>query len=188
MKKIFVLPIMFFFSFQIYSQTSTFVLNNYSSMNLEGTLFANANSGSCFPSVTSGNGSWWSVFVQPGTAANPSVITYDKYALAGAAATNYPLSQWWVQSAATSTPGYRGLTHPSIAQTGAIANNTNWTGFYFVTRNASGYHEEHPIGNPLYSSCTGCFFTYNDAGITEAEWFTLTSGGVEYTYVQVYDI
>jgi len=67
--------------------------------------------------------------------------------------------------------------------TEVLATNTNRTAIYLVTRNASGYHEQYPIGNSIYSIYKDFFFTDNNAHITEAEWFTLTSGGLECTYV-----
>lgn len=167
----------------MFSQTSIFVVNNYSAMTLEGILYANPTTVTCYPMITSTHPSVFNIIVQPGTPSMPYTVSYKKYKFANDPATNFPLSQWWVQVSA-STGSYRSVLHPSFNIGGVFDTQTNWTGFYFVTKDASGYHEEHPIGNPDYflAGCTPCAFSYNNAGITEAEWFTIG----EYTYVQVY--
>lgn len=192
MKKIILLVLLIFLSTKIHSQTSTLIINNYSNLILEGMVYANPISGSsCYPAITSGNGSAWSIIVQPGTPTNPYTVTYDKYRFASLPATNFPLTQWWTQTASTSPAQYRSVGHPLFYANGPIDLSTNWTGFYFVTKNTNGiYHAEQPIGDPTYFNmgCTPCVYSYNAiSGDTEAEWFTLSSGGTNYTYVQVYN-
>lgn len=167
---------------KVSSQTGTFIVNNYSILTLEGNLHANSNTGSCYPRVLSSDPSDLNITVPPGTPSIPSTVSYTKYATANDPSTNFPLNQWWVQSAATSVGVYRPVAHPSIAPTGTIATYTHWTGFYFVTKSPTSYYEEHFMGEPAYFSCTGCLYTYHDGGTTEAEWFTIG----DYTYVQVY--
>lgn len=182
MKKIIIIIVLMLFTSNFIAQTNTFVVNNYSSMILEGRLYANANSGSCYPSIISSSSSQ-NIIIPPGTNSNPSIVSYTKYADANDIITNFPLTQWWVQTASTSPAGYRPVASASLNANGPIAMGTNWTGFYMVTRYPNGnYAEEHPVGNPAYFNCTSCYTSYNFAGITEAEWFTIGT----YTYVQVF--
>src|SRR5690606_16530486 len=180
--------ILFLIIYKANAQVNTLVINNYSSLILEGVTYANAVSGSCYPAISSVNPTNFNIVVPAGTPSNPSTVSYDKYINGNNASTNYPLTQWWVQTASTSPPGYRPLLptpHASFNLGGALDTNTNWTGFYFVTKDANNnYFEEHPIGNPAYyvSGCTPCAFSYNYAVYTEAEWFTIGNN----TYVQVY--
>lgn len=182
MKKLIILLLLILFVSKFNSQISNFVINNYSSMTLEGTLHANAISGSCYPRVLSNDPSGMNIIVPSGTPSVPSTVSYKKYALANDPATNFPLSQWWVQTASTNPGIYRPVGHPSLQPAGTLATNTNWTGFYFVTKNGSVYYEEHFMGDPAYFSCTGCLYTYNNGGYTEAEYFSIG----DITYVQVY--
>lgn len=182
MKKLSTLLVILLFAGKFSSQMSTFVVNNYSSMTLEGNLHANSTSGSCYPRVLSAEPNALNIIVPSGSATVPSTVSFKKYAFANDPATNFPLSQWWVQTTATSAGGYRPVGHVSLSPSGIIATNTKWTGFYFVTKNGTTYYEEHFMGDPAYYSCTACLYTYNNGGYTEAEWFSIG----DYTYVQVY--
>lgn len=159
-----------------YSQISTLTINNYSTYYLQVRLGANGPSGTCLPSVISG------IQVPPGTSLSPFTVTYDKFANSGLSAV--PIDSWFVTTSFTSPGIMRPYNHPALNPSGPIALNTDWSYFVFQTFDGGSVTYDHfqlGVGN-----CNGTHYTAQSGTYSDAEWFTITSGGTVTTYVQIY--
>lgn len=170
---------------QLYGQKSTLQIYNYSSYYLEAVLEANGLSGNCFPKISLSDYSTNPLTIPPGSLSNPFIAVYPKYNLGPSS--SVPVQQWLVQSSATNTPIVRQASHPSLNDTSIFTTATDWTECHMVTRDANFiYSDELEMGNPSYDQCNSHSYTYRLASVTEAEWFTITSGADKYTIVQVF--
>jgi hypothetical protein len=174
MKKIFFL-IAVFCGFFAFSQTSTLVISNYSSYYLEGRLGA---TGNCNPFVYAVPTAGLSAYTVPPA----TMVSYDKYYYSNTAAV--PITQWLV-NASGNNPIIRNYNHPVLLPLGAVATSSDWSLFWFETFDAAhNLYEYFNMGvNP---SCNGSVTTYKLGIYSEAEWFTITSGSIVYTYINIY--
>ena len=71
---------------------------------------------------------------------------------------------------------------------GVLANNTDWSYIWLQCRDApsnGNYYGDFNLGSPN-NNCNGTTSTYQLGTYADAEWFTISSGGINYTYVQIY--
>ncbi|KFF01712.1 hypothetical protein [Chryseobacterium luteum] len=96
---------------------------------------------------------------------------------------NIPGTYWKVatsSSPATLRPG----SHPSLALGGVISLNTKWVISQFQFYKSGTALSSGAVGNTNYTCDPVPNVTTTPQG--SVEWFTITSGGTTYTYLQMY--
>lgn len=165
------------FSSIFYSQISTLTVNNYSPYYLKVRLGANSSAVACLPSVVSGIEQ-----VPPALGLLPFTVTYNKFANSGVAV--LPINSWFVTTSLTSPGILRPYNHPALNPSGPIALNTDWSYFVFQTFDGGTVsYDNFQLG---VGNCNGTVYTAQSGTYSDAEWFTITSGGTITTYVQIY--
>ena len=56
--------------------------------------------------------------------------------------------------------------------------------FVSLLNSSHNFYEEFKMG--VNTSCTGISVTYELGSYSEAEWFTITSGSTEYTFINIF--
>ncbi|MFN1216475.1 hypothetical protein ACKW6Q_05750 [Chryseobacterium kwangjuense] len=101
-------------------------------------------------------------------------VSYSSY--------NIPGTIWKVSTSPTSANPRPG-SHPSLAPGGVISNNTKWVVSQFQFYQSGPPLSSGAVGDTSYT-CNPVPNTYFAPEAT-VEWFTVTSGGTTYTYLQV---
>lgn len=185
MKKI-VTSLGLFIACLAYSQGGVLIVNNYSTAyDFHGNIQAANTSGGCYPMVNSYNPD---TVVVPADSheGNGQNLEYKNYRdqFGGSL---YPMTQWYVYlSASNQMP--RAWNHLSLTPGGTISLNTKWVGSKFQMYHKGTNTPEIFFNGNLGEDIAPCIT--NQAYITtpygDAEWFTLTSGGENYSYIQIY--
>lgn len=172
----------------ISAQQSTLIINNYSSYDYHGQLMATP-LGACYPMVSIGYPA------VPDQLIVPALSDYELQSYSVGAANG--ITTFLVQTSGTNPAVPRVPNHPTLAPTGAISVNTNWrhTKFqmYFagtntpVSSGGTSVPETYFLGN-LGDGTNSCFTGPSNISTTygDADWFTISSGGVQYTYIQIF--
>jgi|GEM_PF-384275 len=173
-----------------YSQNGTLIVNNYTPYDFSGYIMANNFAGGCYPFLTSSAPDMVTV---PANAnmGNGNELRYENYKDQYTSSL-YPISQWYVQSSSTISV-LRPWNHAAIMPGGTISNNTKWSATKFNMKYAGTTNGVPGFSNGLtLAGNTSCYtapdyFDMTSGGVTNsAEIFTLTSGGINYTYIQLY--
>ncbi len=171
------------------AQISTLVINNYTNYYLLARFGANGLNGNCYPGIGSNPSPGQGTYTVP-PAISPGVtpfnVQYDKYYYSNLA--SIPIVEWYVQTNPTIPGGNRPYNHASLNPTGVIANNTDWSFIWLQSRDApvnGNYYDDFNLGSPS-NNCNGTTSTYQLGTYSEAEWFTISIAGTNYTYVQIY--
>ncbi|SFN12790.1 hypothetical protein SAMN05421594_1201 [Chryseobacterium oleae] len=171
-----------------YSQGGTLVVNNYTPYDYYGAIMANNFSGGCYPYVSPNTPN--SMITVPananmGTGTELRYVNYkDQYT-----SSLYPINEWNVSVSATTTQ-QRLWNHPAVGPASPVGLNTKWGHTKFqmfyagTTNNVPGYNANLGLaGNP----CTGASDNFTTiSGANSAEMFIISSGGINYTYIQLY--
>lgn len=173
----------------ISAQQSTLIINNYSSYDYHGQLMATP-LGSCYPMVSIGG-----VAVTPDQLIVPASTDYMLPSYSNGLANG--ITTFLVQTSVTNPAVPRAPDHVTLSPTGAISTNTNWrhTKFqmYFagtntpVSSGGASIPETYFNGN-LGDGTNSCFSgpSYISTVYGDANWFTISSGGTQYTYIQIF--
>ncbi|KMQ62356.1 hypothetical protein ACM40_08655 [Chryseobacterium sp. BLS98] len=185
MKKIFTILSIALFS-AAYSQSSIMIVNNYSTTyDFQGNISAHNFSGGCYPYVTSSTPATITVPANSHTG-NGHELAYKNFRdqFTGSA---YPTTNWTVQLSPTTTQ-VRAWNHISIAPGGVIASNVKWASSQFQMYFAGTSTPEPAFSGLIGESpdpCTGAT-GYISTPYGDAEWFNITTGNVDYSYLQIY--
>jgi len=169
-----------------YSQGSTLIINNYSlAYDFHGNIQALNVAGGCYPIISSNNPD---MVVVPADSneINGLHLEYKNYRDQFGTSL-YPMAAWNVSLSATNqTP--RAWNHASLLPGGVISNNTKWVGSKFQMYHKGTNNPETFFNGNLGADVAPCIT--NESYITtpygDAEWFTITSGGNNYTYIQIF--
>lgn len=176
MKKGIILCSMLFF-IAAQSQQSGMVINNYSIYDYYGNIDATGNT-SCYPNVITNNPQ--SIFVASG-----STYTLSNYAALGIGNST---ATYIVTSSATNPGVVRPYDFVGLLPTSVIGSNTNWRHSKFFMNYAG-------TNNPVYgwqaniADGTNICYTwpsYISNSFGEAEWFTISSGSGNVSFLQIY--
>lgn len=103
----------------------------------------------------------------------------------------YPMTEWHVST--SSAPGIVRLwNHPAIMPGGVISNNTKWatTKFVMYYPGTTTLAPDNFNGAITLAGNSSCYTASDNmttsTGNNSAEIFTLTTGGTNYTYIQLY--
>lgn len=185
MKKIFTILSLALFS-AAYSQSSMMIVNNYSTTyDFQGNISAHNFSGGCYPYVTSSTPAAITVPANSHTG-NGQELAYKNFRdqFTGSL---YPTTNWTVQLSPT-TSQIRAWNHLSIAPGGVIASNVKWASSQFQMYFAGTSTPEPSFSGLIGESpdpCTGAT-GYISTPYGDAEWFNITTGNVDYSYLQIY--
>lgn len=188
MKKILTLLGLAVFSFG-FSQGGTLIVNNYTPYDYYGALIANNFAGGCYPIVTPTTPGSMVTVPANSNMGTGTELRYDNYRDQFTSSL-YPVTEWQVMLSATNGQP-RLWSHPAIMPGSVVANNTKWGSTKFEMRIAGtttnapdNFHANlSVIGNPCN---TAPDFFSTPSGSNSAEMFSLTSGGIVYTYIQLY--
>ncbi|MFP3597632.1 hypothetical protein [Chryseobacterium sp. SIMBA_029] len=173
-----------------YSQGGALVINNYTPHDFSGYIMANNFAGGCYPFVTSGDPGMVTV---PANAnmGNGNELKYGNYKDQYTSSL-YPMTQWYVQTSSTSSMP-RAWNHPAVMPGGTVSNNTKWASTKFkmnyagTTNGVPGFSSGLTLAGNASCYTAPDYFDMTSGGITNsAEIFTLSSGGINYTYIQLY--
>jgi hypothetical protein len=183
----------------IFAQQSILTVNNYSTYDFHTALFAATDSTPCYPSVSigfDGSATNPSQIVVPANSSdiNGQQLVYKNYKDSGAPAFNglYPIYLYHISTSPTSQQ-FQPPAYPSLNPAGAIATFTDWRyAKFFMTYAGTGTSVSG--GSPLsyfngsLGDGTPCSAgsSYVSTSFGDAEWFSITSGGTKYTYIQIY--
>ncbi|SHE71186.1 hypothetical protein [Chryseobacterium sp. OV279] len=151
-----------------YAQGGPLIINNYTAADFHTRLTAaNLTTPGCYFYVTLDNNE----LVIP----SGSSVSYNSF--------NIPGTIWKVSTSptgATPRPG----SHPSLMLGGAISNHTKWVMSQFQFHQSGTALSSGGVGDAGYT----CNPVPNTLFTTEGavEWFTITSAGTTYTYVQAF--
>ncbi|WP_143884990.1 hypothetical protein [Chryseobacterium binzhouense] len=173
MEKIF-LMFSLFLSTIAFSQVTPLTINNYSSYKLTGRLRA-ADLTNCVPELYVGNTLSSGNFTIPAS----SSTEYVKYYTANTA--TIPVFDYLVRMSNTTPASVLPYNHPNVV---AISPTTDWSFYAFDLRDAANNIYDHfELG---VVPCASNYPTYEMGSVSEAEWFTITSGGTVHSYIQIY--
>lgn len=172
LKKIFLLFV--FVTFFVDAQKSTMVINNYSGYYLEGRL--GATDDNCTIFVYSLPSPGQNIYTVP-----PYTDTsYPKYSQSNLSTA--PITLWLVNT--NNNPMPRSYDHPVFYPTSGVTKYTDWDMFWFKT-----YDDQHNFYEDFFmgdNSCNIGSTTYQSGTYSDSEWFTISSGGTDYTFLQIY--
>jgi hypothetical protein len=175
MKKIF--PILsLFLGISAFAQQSTLVINNYTTYKLTGRLRANHVT-NCVPELYMGNTMASGNFTIPPT----TTATYDKYYTANVAP--IPVNDFLVRMSATTSAAVLPYNHANVI---SISPTTDWRFFAFDVRDNASPNTVYDSFQIGISSCGATYPTYQVGSASETDWFTISSGGTAYTYINVF--
>jgi hypothetical protein len=171
-----------------YSQGGTLILNNYSQYDFVGYIIANNLAGGCYPWITSANPEMVRVPTDSHMG-NGQELRYDNFR---DQYTNslYPMASWSIGLSST-TNIIRPWDHPSLLQGGIYSNNTRWATTKFVMY-YPGTTTLAPdnFNGAVTIAANSCYTAPNQfttsTGSNSAEIFTISSGGINYTYIQLF--
>lgn len=172
----------------ISAQQSTLIINNYSSYDYHGQLMATP-LGTCYPMVSIGYPA------VPDQLIVPAFSDYKLPFYADGAANG--ITTFLVQTSGANPAVPRVPGHVTLSSTGVISTNTNWrhTKFqmYFAGTNTPVSSGGTSIPETYFNANLGdgtnsCFSgpSYISTLYGDAEWFTISSGGTQYTYIQIF--
>jgi hypothetical protein len=199
MKKIFTLSTGLFLFANIFGQQSTLIVNNYSTYDFHTALLAATDNTPCYPAVSigfDGNATNPSQVIVPANSSdlNGNQLVYESYKDSGMPTFNglYPIGSYLVSTTGTNQQ-IRVPSHFSLNPAGGISLGTNWRyAKFFMTY--AGTNTSVSGGSPLtyfngtVGDGTPCSAgsSYVSTTFGDAEMFSITSGGVAYTYIQIY--
>lgn len=171
-----------------YSQGGTLILNNYSQYDFVGFIIANNLAGGCYPYITSANPDMVRVPANSHMG-NGNELRYDNYRDQYNSSL-YPMASWNVTTS-SALGVFRAWNHAAIMPGGVLSNNTRWATTKFVmyypgttTLAPDNFHGAITIAaNSCYTASDNLT---SSTGNNSAEIFTLMSGGINYTYIQLY--
>ncbi|KMQ65615.1 hypothetical protein ACM46_06980 [Chryseobacterium angstadtii] len=149
-----------------FAQGGPLVINNYTGYDFHTRVTAaNLTTPGCYFYVTLDNPE----LVIP----SGSSVSYNSY--------NIPGTLWKVSTSPSGGTPRLG-SHPSLALGGVISVNTQWVVSEFQFYQAGTPSSSGAVGDPSYSCnpVPGVYFTPQ----ASVEWFTVSSGGTTYTYLQ----
>ncbi|MCS3531413.1 hypothetical protein [Chryseobacterium sp. JUb7] len=174
-----------------YAQGGTLILNNYSSYDFNGYIYAanpTPTGGTCYPIV--GNGTPDPIVVP----ANSNTITgtqleirnyRDQYTTS-----LYPVTTWLVSTSPTIQTIPRAWNHAAVMPGGTISNNTKWAGSKFFMTDPANGGASVPLFNAniaVAGSCNSSFIPDSySCPSGYAELFTITTGTTVTTYFEIY--
>jgi len=168
------------------SQQSKLTVNNYSAYDFRGVLIATP-LGTCYPMVSISGPA------VPSELVVPAGTTYGLSSYASATG----ISSFLVQTSATNPATPRVPSHPTLAPSGGISTMTDWrhTKFqmYFpgsglpVSSGGTSVPETYFNGN-LGDGTNSCFTgpSYIATTYGDAEFFKISSGGITYSYINIF--
>ncbi|WP_144282714.1 hypothetical protein [Chryseobacterium echinoideorum] len=173
---------------QISAQQSRLTVNNYSTYDFHGQLMATP-LGTCYPMIAIASPAVPDQLIVP--ASNSFYLpTYSDGVGAG-------ISSFSVVTSPTNPAVPRVPSHPSLSPSGAISTNTDWRHTKFqmffagtntpLSSGGTNVPETYFLGN-MGDGTNSCFTgpSYISSVYGDAEWFNISSGGVKYTYIQIY--
>jgi len=183
MRKLFLLFLISLGHF-LFSQTTSLIINNYSPYQLNTRFGASGLAGNCHPTLGSNpyTGNLNLTIPAASSTTNPFVVAYPTYA--SVITSSVPFDYWFVRTLPNANGQNRLWSNFSLATGGAIALNTNWSYFSFLTHTGN-----NSTVDDLYLEIGTCGTTpifYDSGTNSDAEWFNISSGGITYTYVQIY--
>ncbi|NML70426.1 hypothetical protein HHL23_11515 [Chryseobacterium sp. RP-3-3] len=171
-----------------YSQGGTLVVNNYTPYDYYGAIIAHNFAGGCYPYVSSKDPNMITVPANANMSTGTE-LRYDNYRDQYTSSL-YPVTEWNVSLSATAGPP-RLWNHPAVMPGSPVSNNTRWGATKFQMRIA-GTTTNAPdnfnanlsvAGNSCYLAPD--YFT-TPSGSNSAEMFMISSGGINYTYINLY--
>ncbi|MEI3790071.1 MULTISPECIES: hypothetical protein [Chryseobacterium] len=188
MKKVLTLLGLAAFSFG-YSQGGTLILNNYSQYDFKGFIVANNFAGGCYPYISSNNPDMVTVPANSHIG-NGQELRYTNYRDQFNSSL-YPMTEWHVST--SSAPGIPRLwNHPAVMPGGVLSNNTKWatTKFVMYYPGTTTLAPDNFNGAITLAGNSNCYSASDNmttsTGNNSAEIFTIASGGITYTYIQIY--
>lgn len=172
----------------ISAQQSTLIINNYSSYDYHGQLMATP-LGSCYPMVSIGYPA------VPNQLIVPALSDYKLPSYSDGASNG--ITTFLVQTSGANPATPRVPGHITLSPGGPIASNTNWrhTKFqmYFAGTNTPVSSGGTSVPETYFNANLGdgtnsCFSGPSNISTIygDAEWFTISSGGIQYTYIQIF--
>ncbi|WP_223606171.1 hypothetical protein [Chryseobacterium sp. OSA05B] len=171
-----------------YSQGGTLIVNNYTPFDYYGALIANNFAGGCYPQVSPKTPNGMITVPANANMSTGTELKYDNYRDQYTSSL-YPINEWQVNVSATNGQG-RLWNHPAVGPASPVGLNTKWGATKFqmlfagTMNNVPGYNANLSVaGNP----CSGAddFYT-TPSGANSAEMFMISSGGINYTYINLY--
>lgn len=158
-----------------FAQQSVLHINNYSSYLLNGRLRANDVT-NCLPELYMGNTLSSGNFTIPPY----GMVVYDKYYTANLA--TYPVTDYLVRLCTTCSAGTLAYNDPNVI---AMSPTSDWSFFVFFVRDPATQNilDQHEL---TMGSCNPSVNTYSLGSVSETEWFTISSGGVVNSYINIY--
>ncbi|MGC5746954.1 hypothetical protein [Chryseobacterium sp. NFX27] len=166
----------------IAAQSSTLMINNYSSYDAAGRFMTvgSAGSGSSQPYMYALANAPYSRYTVPAG----SYTKYDKFDNTGGS-NPIPIPGWYyIDPLNSANTGNYPYNHPIITAVTAV---DEWMGFAFVLTDNTGYsYDSFEVGDPALS---GGFLTNTQTGANTgitADWYTITTPSGQITYFQIY--
>lgn len=163
------------------AQQSHMIIENYSPYDYSGVLIATALNG-CFPQVSN--------TYYPEPTYSPIIIPAGTNADIGYYSSGTVVPFWDVQTAITNPIGIRHFGHSQIAAGGAVSNNTDWQHSKFGMRYPGTTTNVPYTGVNISSGSNACYSWpssfYDPNSPISADWFTISSGGTVYSYLQIF--
>lgn len=164
------------------AQSSTLMINNYSSYDAAGRFMTvgSAGSGSSQPYMYALPNSPYAVYTIPAG----GYTKYDKFDNTGGS-NPIPISGWYyIDPLNNANTGNYAYNHPTITAVTAV---DEWMGFAFSLTDVTGYtFDTFEVGDPVLS---GGFLSTTQTGPntgSSADWFTITTPGGQITYFQIF--
>ena len=159
-----------------FSQVSTLVINNYSAYTLTGRLRA-TDLTNCVPEIYMGNTLASGNFTIPPT----TTTDYPKYYTANTAP--IPVNDFLVRLSYTSPATVLAYNDPNMY---AISPTTDWSFFAFDVRDPGSINTVYDHYDIGVAPCAATYPTNGIGTVSETEWFTITSGGTIFSYINIY--
>ncbi|MCT2564705.1 hypothetical protein [Chryseobacterium herbae] len=166
----------------ISAQSSTLVINNYSSYDAAGRFMTvgSASSGPSQPYMYALANTPYSIYTIPAG----GFTKYDKFDNTGGP-NPIPIPGWYyIDPLNSANTGNYVYNHPIISAVTAI---DEWMGFAFNLTDSTGYtYDTFEVGDPVLS---GGFLNASQNGPntgSSADWFTISTSGGVVTYFQIY--
>jgi hypothetical protein len=167
------------------AQTSSFVLNNYSTYNAVGRLMACSPTPGTIPYMYAApNGSFGSYTMPAGISSS-----YASFGTTGLASFPMNIDTWYVTDPAnTSNNASYPYNHNYITTTMSSINE--WASFHFTLQdNAGNGVDSYLVGDPaiaINASVTANSYQTGPNSGKDAEWFTITTATGKVTYFSIY--
>lgn len=159
-----------------FSQISTLVINNYSVYTVTGRLRA-ADITNCVPELYMGNTLGSGNFTIPAG----TTTDYPKYYTSNVAP--IPVNNFLVRMSNTTPASVIPYNHPNIF---TISPTTDWSFFSFDVRDPASINTVYDHYDIGVAPCAGNYPSSGVGTVSETEWFTITSGGTIFTYINIY--